>query len=135
MGKAKREAVPYELVVFDYVPPSDLSLNGRKRLSPLEIHRLQEAVKERVALVLNAHEAAGGQLPHFDRAAVRIRFVYPQRRRRDPDNLAGLAKPILDLLRERGVLTDDDCEHITLTISALTEAGRTETDVWIEDLP
>lgn len=50
----------------------------------------------------------------FDKAAVTLRYHFPDNRRRDPDNYNG--KFILDGLREAGVLADDDFGHISLTV-------------------
>jgi Holliday junction resolvase RusA-like endonuclease len=119
------------ILIEGWVPDSDLSLNGRRRLNPLAIWRLQEVAKTRAALAIRS---IGLPLAPLHRAAVVCTFVYPQHRRRDPDNLAGLAKPLLDACRAEGLIEDDDCEHIELTVRAIVETGCTATYIHIEPL-
>jgi Holliday junction resolvase RusA-like endonuclease len=49
---------------------------------------------------------------------VAARFQFPDRRRRDPDNLVALLKPVLDLLQAYGALVDDD--HAAVALGPLT---------------
>ena len=45
-------------------------------------------------------------------AEVRYHFILPRRGRRDPENLAGVAKPYMDALVKIGVMQDDSWENI-----------------------
>lgn len=113
-----------------WVPDSRLSLNGRRRAgSWRETWRLQENAK---AMMIPAIWASGVWHHLMTRAHVTVEFVYPVRRRRDADNLAGLAKPLLDALVGEGVLKDDSAEFVQLTVCAVVEPGVTETRVRIE---
>lgn len=69
-----------------------------------------------------------------ERVSCAVTFVYPIHRRRDPDGLAGLAKPLLDALVRCLVLTDDDSEHVVLAVSAIVEPKTTETRIEITEL-
>lgn len=121
----------WEIVVDGWMPDGRLSLNGRRRTHPLRVAGLTTDAK----LVLSGFILAGPAfpVPRIDPAHVAITFVYPTRRRRDPDGLAGMAKPILDTLVDFGLLVDDDCEHISLTVAAEVERGVTATRIAVEE--
>jgi hypothetical protein len=126
------------LVIPDWVPDMGLSLNGRRRASPWDIRAWQQAAHERVTIALWQapwHPRGRSQMPRFVYARVAVEFVFPVRRRRDPDNLAGLVKPCLDTLVTEGLLMDDDCDHLELSIRAVVEKGKTETRICIEGAP
>jgi crossover junction endodeoxyribonuclease RusA len=56
----------------------------------------------------------------LDRVDVELLMIPADRRRRDPDNLAGVLKPCLDGLVDVGVLPDDSATHVasvTLRVS------------------
>jgi crossover junction endodeoxyribonuclease RusA len=63
-----------------------------------------------------------------DPAVVRIRFHFPDRRRRDPDNYTGAVKLFLDPFVRAGVITDDSFGHIALVV----EAGPPARPPWTE---
>ena len=97
----------------------------------------REAAWHLVAALVARPEAVDAWLQHeCGRVAGRVRvdvtFVYPTRRRRDPDGLAGLVKPLLDVLVARGLLRDDDSEHVELAVRAVTERGVTATRIRLE---
>ena len=48
------------------------------------------------------------------KASLRITYVFPQRRRRDPDNFAAMGKWIADGLVDAGVILDDSAETLTV---------------------
>lgn len=121
-------AVKWELTIPDWVPDSRLSLNGRRRGNWLQTRQLQMDAKTVVHLALNSMTPWPATV---DPANVAVTFVYPNHRRRDPDGLAGLAKPILDVLVDRGLLVDDDCEHISLTVAAEVEKGASATRITV----
>lgn len=52
----------------------------------------------------------------FEKAIVSIHYIFPDRRRRDPDNYSG--KMILDPLVEHGIIIDDSFDRIKLHLSA-----------------
>jgi crossover junction endodeoxyribonuclease RusA len=54
--------------------------------------------------------------PPAERARITVTFVYPDRRRRDPDNAAAGLKGILDGLVEAGIVKDDDFDHVELVV-------------------
>lgn len=125
-----------ELTLLGYVPDSRLSLNGRRRTHWTTVRKLQA---EAATLLI---DAVGGwrrrkrrELPRFEHAAIDITFVYPVHRRRDPDGLAGLAKPLLDQLVAYQIIPDDDQAHISLTVAAAVEPETTETRIRVAEKP
>ena len=67
-----------------------------------------------------------------ERAVVQIRYFFPDRRRRDPDNYSG--KMILDGLVRCGVLKDDSFSCIRLELSAECSLGRPRTEIVIQEV-
>lgn len=59
------------------------------------------------------------------RVRLEIVFVFPQRRRRDPDNLYARAKGLIDGVKE--FFEDDDADHLDLHVSALVQPKTKET--------
>lgn len=57
-----------------------------------------------------AANAAG--IPPLDVVFVELTMIPADRRRRDPDNLAGALKPVLDGLVDAGVIPDDSWQHV-----------------------
>ena len=130
-----RERLVLRLVLDGWQPDARLSLNGRRRNQWPVVRRLQQEAKDYVgwrvlwgwALGQVASEATGPR-------HVTVTFVYPNRRRRDLDNLAGMAKPCLDALVDAGLLVDDDAEHCALTIAVRVEVGRRATEIRVVEV-
>jgi len=124
----------WTIYLHDYVPDSTLSLNGRRRAHWSEIVRLQSEARLILRAALSKEFGGyvrGGPLAQ---ARLKVRFHYPTARRRDPDGLAGLAKPLIDELVEYGVLVDDNSDRLELQVSAQTLRGKTMTVIEIEEL-
>lgn len=107
----------WTLTIPDWRPDPRLSINGRRRLHHYTEAALSKDAKERVQWAirdeLNQRPTHGwyrGQM------LVVVTLGYQVRRRRDPDNCAGLIKPLADALVAEGLLADDDSEHIRLEI-------------------
>jgi len=58
-----------------------------------------------------ARQAARG-IPPLDVVTVHLQMTPADRRRRDPDNLAGALKPVLDGLVDAEVIPDDSWQHV-----------------------
>jgi hypothetical protein len=120
-----------EIVIPDWRPSAQLSLNGRRRCHWTTIRAEQDAAKWVLRAKLGPIRA---ELPVIDgKARVTVTFFYPTRRRVDEDGCAGMAKPLLDELVTWGVLADDDSEHVALTVRVVTGARKTETRIQIEE--
>lgn len=50
----------------------------------------------------------------FIRARLNLTFVFPEKRRRDKDNLIARFKPGLDGIVQSGLVLDDDAEHLQI---------------------
>lgn len=66
---------------------------------------------------------------HF--SVVKIHYVFPDRRRRDPDNYSG--KMLLDPLVEYGVLEDDTFTNVKLELSAEIKPKVRQTIIEVVD--
>jgi len=122
-----------ELVLPGFVPDSRLSLNGRHRTHRYVVAKLRGEARAILGDALLVADVQDNRLEFFDRAVVTFTFVYPVRRRRDPDGLAGLSKPLLDELVQWNILEDDDSEHVELSVRAIVESGVTETRISIRE--
>lgn len=116
----------WAMTINNWVPDRRLSLNGRHDAHWQTIKGLKNSTKKRVADFLADMPQA--RRVRFGWARVTVEFEFTQRRRRDPDNLAGMVKPLLDALVEAKVLIDDDCDHIELSIRARA-TGRYATTI------
>ncbi len=117
--------------LLDFTPDNRLSINGRLRTHWAVLRVLRDATKWQVLNALGGIHRQGWVAPEF--AHVTITFVYKTHRRRDPDGLAGMAKPVLDILVSEGILKDDDAAHLKLDITAIVEKDTNETRIVIED--
>lgn len=122
-----------EFSIADWVPDRHLLINARNRTHWQVIRKHKDAAKERVSLFIRMQKPSWLTMP-FGQAHVTVTFEFPQKRRRDPDNLAGMVKPCLDALVDEGILVDDDCAHIDLTLRAKA-TGRYATTIHITGWP
>jgi Holliday junction resolvase RusA-like endonuclease len=110
-------------------------------------HHVKTAAVKQVrtdVLALIGHRA--GEPPRFDHVEISVTLMQRTKRRRDPDNVAGIAKPVLDTIVDAGLLPDDSWKHVArvcytilsgdltvpkncvrLTVE-LTEVPRTDTE-------
>lgn len=65
--------------------------------------------------------AVGSGIPQLERVEVELVMVPSDRRRRDPDNLSGALKPILDGLVDAGVIPDDSAKHVAKVALRMAE--------------
>jgi crossover junction endodeoxyribonuclease RusA len=84
-----------------------LSLNDRAHWT-IRNGRAQVLKKAAWLMALKA------KAPHLQRAEITVEYQPPDKRRRDPDNLAPTGKAALDGLVLAGVLPDDDARHVTV---------------------
>lgn len=82
----------------------------------MRMHRMEQVrvANEWHATIGWAALAAKVETRHIPRARVTLRYRFPDRRRRDPDNYAG--KFLLDGLTQTGIIADDSFDVITLVI-------------------
>ena len=67
----------------------------------------------------------------LEKATVRIKYYFTDRRRRDPDNYSG--KMILDGLVRAGIISDDSFLCIDLQLQAVYDKGG-YTEIFIEEV-
>ena len=97
------------------LPPVSSSPNWRGHWA----ERYQAAMAYRDAVYYSCVDArnraiASGTLA-FVRAKLSLTFVFPERRRRDRDNLLSRFKPGLDGIVASGLVVDDDAEHLEIS--------------------
>ena len=99
-------------IALPYLPPKEFNPNSRVHWS--QRYRAGQKVKDDVmALVLEQ----GWQGDALEKAKVKITWTFPDKRRRDLDNLLSATKPCLDSLVLAGVIQDDSMNHITLELA------------------
>lgn len=112
-------------IIIDEIPPSNNRFIGRgNRWEYQEEKKRWEAIV-RIACI-------GKPKKQTERAVVQIRYFFPDRRRRDPDNYSG--KMILDGLVRCGVIKDDSFSCIRLELSAECSLGRPRTEIVIQEV-
>lgn len=95
---------------------------------PLSLnHRLHWRVKARITA--DVREQAGlairaARIPPQQHIHARLHYAPPDRRRRDPDNLTALTKPIFDAAVDSGVIPDDTPQHLDWTRPAIEPVER-----------
>ena len=95
------------------LPPIELSPNAR-------VHWAERQQAARVfsnAIYYSCVDAInryGQERRSYPKAKLSLTFVFPQKRKRDRDNLIAMFKPGLDALVKVGLLKDDDSEHLTI---------------------
>ena len=73
-------------------------------------HQRAPTVKAWRMVAKQAANAAG--IPPLDVVFVELEMTPADMRRRDPDNLAGALKPVMDGIVDAGVIPDDSWEHV-----------------------
>lgn len=110
MTARTERAVVQTLTIEDFPSPQcarALSPNGRAHWATKRAHT--QAVKTVVAV----KALVQGLQPMHGTVEIQPTFVYPQRRKRDDDNLGtGVLKAVRDALVQRGYLEADDMEHV-----------------------
>lgn len=74
----------------------------------------------------------------LDYATIDVTLHPADRKRRDPDNLAPLAKPVIDGLVDAGVLAGDDWTHVhavTFRIRPASGVDLTQLSVTVTEVP
>lgn len=91
------------------VPPSNNKFIGRN------VRWEYQEEKKRWATLIGVYCRPRPKAP-LHKAAVRIKYLFADGRRRDPDNYSG--KMILDGLRTAGIIEDDSFNNIILVLEA-----------------
>lgn len=106
-------------------PPSINRFIGR-----LNVHAYRAAKREWDEIVKLTALSKRPSRP-FKRARVHIHYLFPDRRRHDAANME---KFITDGLVMAGVIADDNCECMVLTLSGEHKAGERRTIVEVTEL-
>lgn len=112
-------------ILIDGIPPSTNKYIGNSKSH--HIYRRDKAEWER-----KVGAALGGYRPErpYTYAAVSVKYVFPDRRRRDPDNYAG--KMLLDPLVRFGVLADDSFAVVhAFSVSGECRKGEAVTEITV----
>lgn len=113
-------------IVLPFLPPSLNRVAGR---GPYNYRQAKERFTEQVRMnCLNYRPKTP-----INRATVTIRYYFPDKRRRDPDNYSG--KFLLDGLTKAGIIADDSFNHITLRLEAYCDPDRPRTEIIVEEVP
>lgn len=111
-------------LIINEIPPSNNKFMGNSRNFNEYRHE-----KERWHWLIKA--AITGKPPDaIQKAVVKIKYFFPDKRRRDPDNYSG--KMILDPLVREGIIADDSFNNIRLVLSAEVDRDNPRTEIEIE---
>ena len=76
--------------------------------------------------------ARAARIPRLGRVDVELMLIPCNRRRRDPDNLAGALKPALDGIVDAGILDDDSSQHVaSVTLRIATPRPALTAHRWL----
>lgn len=117
------------IIVLDDIPPSNNLFLGQNK-TRWKYDRLKKHWNQKITQAV----MVSGNKPErpFEKAVVHLHYVFPDRRRRDPDNYSG--KMLLDPLTANGLITDDSFSHIELVISAEVKKGEKLTVIEITEV-
>ena len=119
----------YRIVISD-IPPSNNKYMGRGSIKGQAF--AYQAEKQRWAWLIKAAAKNRPRKP-LQKAIVRIKYYFPDGRRRDPDNYSG--KFILDGLRLAGIVEDDSFTNIRLELEGYVDKSNPRTVVELEEIP
>lgn len=71
------------------------------------------------------------KIPRCNRIRVRLEYWPPDRRRRDPDNLLGVLKPVVDGLVDAKVVPDDTSEFVDREMPVIHEPRDDRRPQWL----
>ncbi len=101
------------------VPSPMLSPNAR----PHYMAKAKVTKQHRQAAALVAMGALNRNEPRWKRASVQLAWTFPDKRKRDQDNLLARCKAYFDGLRDAGLIDDDSgLTHLPMTIEKGDEA-------------
>lgn len=112
------------VIVFDQLPPAELSPNKRLHWAKKALlvawakHDAYMLAKDALH-ILGKRSASFGTSPWEipEHSAMHIEIAFPDKRRRDWDNLLSSCKAWIDGIREAGVVRDDDWQHLSISLS------------------
>ena len=114
-------------LIVNEIPSSNNKYLGRGRKG--NQYEYQAEKKLWAWLIL---EAAKGQRQAFDgKCIVSIKYFFPTRARRDPDNYSG--KFILDGLVGCGILSDDSFNHVRLVLDGDYDKKNPRTEITVRE--
>lgn len=95
------------------------NLSANARHHHMVQHKLNKKFKAAAAWCARA-----AHVPHLEQARIVAEYRPPDRRRRDPDNLAPQVKAAIDGIVQAGVLTDDSSRYVTSVEMRIDEDRR-----------
>lgn len=113
-------------IVINEIPPSNNKFMGNSH--NFNIYR---NIKEQWHWLIRAAIREKPKEP-FEKAIVEIKYYFPDKRRRDPDNYSG--KMLLDPLVREGVLADDSFKNIQLVLSADVDKNNSRTEITVREV-
>ena len=113
-------------IIIKAIPPSNNQFIGNSR--NFNYYRKE---KEKWHWLIKAAIKEKPEKP-MDKAIVKIKYYFPDKRRRDPDNFSG--KMILDPLVREGILVDDSFGHIQLCLCADVDKESPRTEIEIKEV-
>lgn len=114
-------------LVIHEIPPSNNKYLGNSH--SFNIYRRE---KERWHMLIRAAIGKRPKKP-LCKAVVTLRYFFPDRRRRDPDNYSG--KLLLDPLVREGILADDSFDNVRLVIIGDYDKDEPRTEIeLVEDM-
>lgn len=127
MREGGMDVVKRVKIVIPVIPESQ---NVVLRMNRYERHR---ALQEKAALIKWYCKERPDK--PFQKAHVLIKYYFPDRCRRDPDNYTGGgAKGLIDGLVQIGIIEDDSFGHIRLTVDGDVDPNEPRTEIEVTEI-
>lgn len=121
----QERAKMYKYIIKD-IPPSNNKFIGRKNIWEYRKIKQEWETLIKYSVMKNKPEKP------LAKAEIHIKYFFPDRRRRDPDNYSG--KMILDGLRKAGIVADDSFDNIVLVLSAECDRKNPRTEITVKEV-
>ena len=113
-------------IIINEIPPSNNKFQGTGNR-----YAYQNIKKYWAELIYFSVKSQIKKVFNYEKAIVKIKYFFKDKRRRDPDNYSG--KFILDGLVKSGVIKDDSFNNIELILSADVDPKNPRVEITIEE--
>lgn len=123
---------PQRLVLADFPTPLEYRVLGPNSgtANRYALNTMKQQVQKRVGVEVKRQDIRSVPAP----AAIVLRYVFPDVRERDEDNLGIIAKPVVDGLVRAKILAGDDSRRLKRRIEVVKERGARRLEIEIREI-
>lgn len=120
-------------ITIDHLPPTDLNPNNLRSTHWSVRSKATQEAKEEIGWLAKAAGWSADDKPMV-KAEISYEFHLASKRARDLDNLLSACKAWQDGLIEVGVLTYDDCHHLSIGRVKALVADKEQTIIMVREI-